>query len=185
MHHDELWQLYYKNGEPVSGEGWDSARDNPEKSGSDKIVGVAIVFLYRVRDDGEVEFLWQRRADNVDRYPGYYDISAGGHINLGETVIEAAIREAKEEIGITINADDLQYGFMQPFNKNRFAWLYLVDWTDKPEDFHFNDHEVSEVKWVKYSETADFVQNFAKPPLAKDEAAFLLIDEWLKIHGYL
>ena len=185
MHHDELWQIYAPNGEPISGAGWDSALNNPEETGSDAIVGIAIVFLYRVNGTGEIEFLWQRRSAEVDRHPGKWDISAGGHINLGESTIDAAIREAHEEIGAEITADDLIYGFMQPFNKNRLAWLYFVNWTGREDAFSFNDKEVSEVRWIKYSEMEEFRKNFAKAPLAKDTVAFLMVGEWLKMHGYL
>ena len=184
MHHDEMWQVYALNGEPISGLGWDSARDNPEKSNADEIVGVAVVFLYRVRD-GVLEFLWQRRSEKVDRYPGYYDISAGGHINLGESLVEAAVREADEEIGAKISADDLQFVTMIPFNKNRFAWVYAVDYTGREETFAFNDEEVSEVKWVSYDELEEFRKTYAKPPLQKEELTFLFLDRWLKMHGYL
>ena len=184
MHHDELWQVYYPNGEPIPGEGWDSGLDNPEKTGGSAIVGVAVVFLYRFKD-GELELLWQRRADGIDRYPGYYDISAGGHINLGETLIEGAIRETYEEIGVKIEANDLQFAFTKAFNKNRFAWIFMVDYTDRLEEFCFNDKEVSEVKWVPYSEIEEFRKKFAKPPLAKDDITFVNLDDWLKMHGYL
>ncbi len=184
MHHDETWQLYYPNGEAIVGKGWDSALDNPEKTGSDEIVGVAVIFLYRVCDD-EIEFLWQKRSETVDRYPGYYDISAGGHINLGESLVEAAIRETSEEIGSIITPEDLQFMTMRPFNKNRFAWVYMVDWSDKKDEFSFNDKEVSEVKWVKYSEMDAFWKTFAKPPLQNDKLTFLCLTEWLKMHGYL
>ena len=184
MHHDELWQLFRQNGEPMIGASWESALGNPGAD-VDEIVGVAITFLYRRRENGGVEFLWQKRADDIDRYPGYYDLSAGGHINLGESAVEAAIREAREEIGARLDADDLMYGFMRPFNKNRFAWLYFVDYTDMSNEFHFDDNEVSEVKWVLYDEMRDFVHNYAKPPLAKDEMTFDFVDEWLKMHGII
>lgn len=184
MHTDESWQLFARNGEPIPGASWDSALGNPDYEAKE-IVGIAIVFLYRVREDGELEFLWQRRAPNIDRYPGYYDLSAGGHINLGEPTVEAAIREGREEIGVSLTADDLQYGFMQPFNKNRLAWLYFVDYTGRAEDFHFDDNEVDEVKWVPYREMGEFVKNYAKPPLARDEMTFVLVDAWLKMHGLI
>ena len=183
MHNDEQWQVYYPNGEPIPNEGWDSALDNPEKTGNDAIVGVAVVFLYRFRDDGELEFLWQKRADGVSRYPGYYDISAGGHINLGETVVEGAIREAREEIGAKITAQDLQFAFTKPFNRNRFAWIFVVDWTGRGEEFEFDDGEVSEVKWVEYSEMEAFRKQYAKPPLQKDDITFTNLHDWLKMHG--
>lgn len=183
MHYDEMWQVYAPNGEPIVGEGWDSALDNPEKTGSDKIVGVAVVFLYRYDAEGELEFLWQRRAPGVDRYPGYYDISAGGHINMGETVVEGAIRECREEIGIMITADDLQFAFTKPFNRNRFAWIFMVDWTGRQEEFYFNDNEVSEVKWVAYRDIDEFRKKNAKPPLQRDDITFLNLDDWMRMRG--
>ncbi len=183
MHNDELWQVYSPNGEPIPGKGWESSLDNPEVSGSDLIVGVAVVYLYRFNQDGELELLWQKRAEGIDRFPGYYDISAGGHVNLGETVIEAAIRETREEIGAKVKADDLQFAFTKSFNKNRFAWIFMVDWTSKPDEFHFDDKEVSEVKWVPYIETEKFRKKFAKPPLVKDDNTFLNLKDWLEMHG--
>ena len=179
MHHDELWQVYYPNGEVIVGKGWDSALGNPEISGSDAIVGVAVVFLYRLNENGDVELLWQKRSSEVDRYPGDYDISAGGHINLGESIVEGAIRECREEIGVDIVAEDLRFVTMRPFNKNRFAWVFLVDWSDRECSFHFNDREVSEVKWVALDEVDDFKRKYAKKPLKNDELTFGVIREWL------
>ena len=147
-------------------------------------MGVSIVFLYRRGKDG-LEFLWQKRSEEIDRYPGDWDISAGGHINLGESLIEAAVREAREEIGATISADELELVTMYPFNKNRFAWIYLVDWTEKADEFHFDDHEVTEVKWVKYDEMDDFREKYAKAPLKKDRMTFDMMDMWLRTHGNL
>ena len=184
MHKDELWQIYAPNGEPIADAGWDSALGNPEVTGADEIVGVAVVFLYRF-NDGELELLWQKRAEGVDRYPGYYDISAGGHINLGETVVEGAVREVREEIGATISGEDLQFAFTKPFNKNRFAWIFMADWTGKEDEFSFDDKEVSEVKWVPYAETEKFRKEFAKPPLQKDDITFINLDDWLKLKGII
>lgn len=184
MHKDEMWQVYDPNGDPIPGEGWDSALNNPEKTGSSKIVGVAVVFLYRISSDGILEVLWQRRSDKIDRYPGDYDISAGGHVNLGESFVEAAVRETREEIGAEIDASELRLVTERGFNKNRFAWVYAVDWTNKPEDFHFNDKEVSEIKWVPFDETEEFRVKYAKAPLKKDELTFALLGEWFKQHGY-
>ncbi len=183
MHKDEQWQTYFPNGEPIVGAGWDSALDNPEKSGGDAIVGVAVVFLYRHNKLGELELLWQRRSDKIDRYPGKYDISAGGHINLGETVVEGAVRECREEIGAEIDISDLHFVTMTPFNKNRFAWVFMVDWTGREENFHFDDEEVSEVKWVPYAEIDEFREKYAKNPLKKDNLTFAMLDNWFRMHG--
>lgn len=185
MHKDEIWQIYAPNGEAIPGSGWESALDNPEKTGSDAIVGVAVVFLYRKNDDGELELLWQRRSESIDRYPGDYDISAGGHINLGESVAQAAVRETREEIGADILVEDLNFVTMRPFNKNRFAWIFAVDFTGRGENFHFDDNEVSEVRWVAFSKTNDFKEKFAKAPLKKDNLTFECLKEWFLQRGDL
>ena len=185
MHHDEIWQVYAPNGEPISGVGWSAELANPEETGDETIVGVAIVFLYRVAENGELEFLWQKRSAIIDRYPNDWDISAGGHINLGESVVEGAVREAREEIGVEININDLNFVTMWPFNKNRFAWIYAVDWSGKGDNFHFDDKEVSEVKWVPLSEMEEFRKKYAKEPLKNDRFTFEAWDGWLRIHGYL
>lgn len=182
MHKDELWQIYFPNGEPIFGEGWKAELGNPEVTGADAIVGVAVVFLYRFIDGG-LEFLWQKRSDKVDRFSGRYDISAGGHINLGETVVEGAIRELSEEIGVEVSAEDLKFAFTKPFNKNRFAWIFMVDWTGRDDDFKFNDEEVSEVKWVPYKDIDEFRKKYAKAPLQKDDITFINLDDWLKMQG--
>ena len=184
MHFDETWQIYHKNGEPIAGAGWESALNNPEETGSDAIVGVAVVFLYRHGENG-LELLWQKRSEKIDRYPGDFDISAGGHINLGESIVEAAVRETHEEIGAEISAEDLNFVAMRPFNKNRFAWVYLVDFTGREENFHFDDDEVSEVKWVRFSETDEFRVKYGKAPLKKDDVSFECIKEWFAQHGDL
>jgi isopentenyl-diphosphate delta-isomerase type 1 len=46
------------------------------------------------------ELFLQKRAQTKDEFPGYYDSSAAGHVNPGESYHEAAERELKEELGI-------------------------------------------------------------------------------------
>jgi isopentenyl-diphosphate delta-isomerase len=54
------------------------------------------VFLFN--SDGEL--FVQKRAMAKDEFPGCYDSSAAGHLNLGEDYFSAAHRELKEELGI-------------------------------------------------------------------------------------
>ena len=185
MHQDEYWQVFDKSGEPIPGEGWAADLDNPEKTGSDKIVGAVLIFLYRINDAGELEILWQKRSDTVSRWPGKYDSAAGGHINLGESLMDAAIRESREEIGAEISVSDLQYmGSFTP-RLTRLVWAFMVDYSGRPDDFHFDDNEVSEVKWVSYKDLDVFRNNYLKKPLAESVIVFEMIDEWLKMHGII
>lgn len=53
------------------------------------------------------KLLLQRRSQRKDLFPGYYCASASGHVDRGEEYASAALREAYEELGITLPASDL------------------------------------------------------------------------------
>ena len=184
MHKDEKWQLFYSNGEPMVDK-WRSAElDNPGPE-EDDIVGGAVVHLYRKNPEGEIELLWQQRSFKIDHYPGKWDVSAGGHVNLGETFADAVVREAHEEIGIDISVNDLTLVGLRRSRKGIINFIYLVDWTGRPEDFKFDDGEVAAVKWVPLSKTDEFRREFAKKPVAEDDATYMSIQKWLEKHANL
>ena len=53
------------------------------------------------------EILLAQRAASKTICPLLWDVSVAGHIDAGETVEVAAIRETKEEIGLDISENDL------------------------------------------------------------------------------
>lgn len=53
------------------------------------------------------QLLLQKRKSNKDIQPGKWDTSIGGHIQAGESINQALIREAKEEINADINLDKI------------------------------------------------------------------------------
>jgi isopentenyldiphosphate isomerase len=53
--------------------------------------------------------LLQKRGLEKDTFPGLWDVSVAGHVQAGETPMEAAIREVKEEIGLEITPAALDF----------------------------------------------------------------------------
>ncbi|WP_290696504.1 NUDIX domain-containing protein [Lacinutrix sp.] len=53
------------------------------------------------------EILLQQRAASKVIFPLLWDVSVAGHIDAGETIKSGAIREIKEEIGLTISENGL------------------------------------------------------------------------------
>lgn len=51
--------------------------------------------------------LMQKRSQSASKFPGYW-IGPGGHVDEGEDVLSAAIREVKEETGVTIREEDIK-----------------------------------------------------------------------------
>jgi len=53
--------------------------------------------------------LLQRRAATKENWPDLWDVSVAGHISSGETAIDAAVREAQEELGLALTPQDLTH----------------------------------------------------------------------------
>lgn len=73
--------------------------------------------------DGRI--LIQQRAAKKDTFPSLWDVSAAGHIGAGEVPIEAALREVEEEIGLALEASDLEY--MGTFKESHQHGAHLID----------------------------------------------------------
>ena len=96
-----------------------------------------------------------------------------GHIEKGETEIEAAIREISEETGLVVNEED----FLKDF---RFADTYKIKGTlpetkgkiiDKTSVYYLcgvkndcnnmtkkEDEEISEMKWMSFEEAINYLK---------------------------
>lgn len=81
----------------------------------------------------------------------------GGHMDEGETLEQAAIREVKEETGISITADQLKMIYSEKLLSHRSGKEFVVFGfiADVKEQDATNindpDHEFSELKWVEIS----------------------------------
>ncbi len=64
--------------------------------------------------DSRGRLLLQRRDERKQTDPGKWDISVAGHVSAGQTVLEAALRETQEELGLSLNGDELELIFIAP-----------------------------------------------------------------------
>src|SRR5690606_7878108 len=64
------------------------------------------VHLWLFTTEGEI--LLQQRSHKKEIYPLLWDVSVSGHIDAGESFIDAAIRETKEEVGLKLQPSSLQ-----------------------------------------------------------------------------
>ncbi len=69
------------------------------------MVPAAYVLLRREKD-GRDQVLLQLRA-NTGYKDGHWAAAAAGHVERGESVVEAACREVAEELGVTVDPEDL------------------------------------------------------------------------------
>lgn len=57
---------------------------------------------------GSGKVLLQQRGKHKDTHPLLWDVSVAGHVGAGEDIKSAAVREVKEEIGVSVNENDLE-----------------------------------------------------------------------------
>jgi 8-oxo-dGTP pyrophosphatase MutT (NUDIX family) len=106
------------------------------------------------------------RAPHVALAPNIWGVT-GGHVNAGETSIDAAIRETKEEIGLSVTKEELC--FVATFKKqwddetqetlNIFRDTYLVKKDIELSRLQLQEEEVSQVKWINILDLVDCVEN--------------------------
>ena len=58
-------------------------------------------------NDGRI--LLQRRSPEKENNPGLWDVSAAGHVSAGESVVDSAVREVGEELGLRIDPSELRH----------------------------------------------------------------------------
>ena len=51
--------------------------------------------------------LLQKRGSNKETFPNLWDVSVAGHVSSGESILDGALREIKEEIGLQLKSNDL------------------------------------------------------------------------------
>ena len=112
----------------------------------------AHVWLYT--KDGRI--LLAQRAATKTIYPLLWDVSVAGHVDAGETIEHAAVREVKEEIGLTLAEDQLnKIGIFDCFQTygngiidNEFHHTFISELTVVLNELHLDSIEVEAVKLV-------------------------------------
>lgn len=107
------------------------------------VVGVVII-------NENNEILLQKRSRFKRVNPSKWGI-CGGKVDLGETPLEAGIRETLEEIGIFLNKEELKFLSMDINEKLHFTVYYVIKNIDINE-CRLQEEELEEVKYFRIEE---------------------------------
>ena len=144
------------------------------------------VHIWIINQNGEV--LLQRRSPNKDSNPNMLDISCAGHLSAGDESLEGAVRELKEELGLDVRPNELQFiktikrssRYTETFINNEFDDLYILRTNKTVDDMKMQEEEVSEIFFVPFKEFKKMVENRQPDLLCHDEefdALFELLDD--------
>lgn len=126
----------------------------------------AHIWLYT--KSGEI-LLAQRSASKVI-CPLLWDVSVAGHIDAGERLHLAAIREVKEEIGLSISEEDLEkigvFECFQTYNNgiidNEFHHTFISELKIDISKLQLQMEEVEAVKLVSLDEFRNILNQIGK-----------------------
>ncbi|WP_236959317.1 NUDIX hydrolase [Joostella atrarenae] len=116
--------------------------------------------------DGKV--LIQKRVADKKTFPNKWDVSVAGHISAGETPEASAIREVKEEIGLSISEKDLDrigvHRSSVVHSKDvidcEFHHIFLVELKQPIETLKIQESEVAEIKLVTINMYLEALKNY-------------------------
>ena len=101
--------------------------------------------------NGKNEMLCQMRNPAKKHYGGCWDLSAGGFVLSGEEPPQAARRELKEELGIALEPEALQFLFTEPFSYVLDDY-FLARTEADPASLVLEEEEVAEARWFSAEE---------------------------------
>lgn len=121
------------------------------------------IWIIRKNAEGKTELLLQKRALHKDSHPGCYDISSAGHISAGEGVIESAVREIGEELGICADERDFEYVgvrkakfdsefYGKPFHDRELSHVFIYRKPINESSLKLQESEVQSVMWTEFDE---------------------------------
>lgn len=151
--------------------------------------GTVHIWIVRENEKSGYDILLQKRSNNKDSHPGCYDISSAGHISTGDEIMESALRELWEELGLSVQPEQLElfgtthvkfektfYG--KRFRDNEISSDFVYRQPVDIDKLNLQESEVSEVRWMDYEECRQKVAQGSMPNCINPE-------EFEKLGDYL
>ena len=115
--------------------------------------------------DGD-SVLMQLRGKHVKNFPLTWDISAAGHFQAGETALQGAKRELKEELGIDWSFGDINEGAIIHMDMAEngapiyeHIYLYFLKIKLDISELKLQAEELEDVKWISWKEFQNFINS--------------------------
>jgi 8-oxo-dGTP pyrophosphatase MutT (NUDIX family) len=111
----------------------------------------AVALIITANEAGDACFLITRRAARLKNHSGQFALP-GGRLDHGETIVEAALRETHEEVGLRLAPDDV-LGQLDDFpTRSGFRMSPVVAWAEPGQTLRPNPDEVEKLHIVPLAE---------------------------------
>lgn len=133
------------------------------------------------------ELLIQKRSCQKSFFPNVWDVSVGGHVDAGESSIDASVREVFEEIGVKLKPNEMEFLFSFADSNiydgvlvNEIADVFLVRKDVEISKLKYQSEEVETTKWIGFDE---FLKKCYTNEFLPHTKGYEKFEEWLKANG--
>ncbi len=164
---EELYDVFTRDGEylgtrPITDHNHYN-NDNPE-------FYFKIVWILLLNENNEI--LIQKRSNNLKVHPGKWELSSSGHVNSGENELDAALRETKEEVGVSLDKNNIRL-IKTYIHKDAITYTYIARIRNNT-NLTLQKEEVDEVKWISLYEFKNLIYTDDFVPRNREYYEFLL-----------
>lgn len=99
--------------------------------------------IFVVLTDKKGRVWMQKRSMNKEQYPGYWTVTASGHVAKGQSYLEAARRELWEEVGVKVVLEEERKWLHEREGNRAMIQVFLGRYEG---EFELDLGEVSEVR---------------------------------------
>lgn len=132
------------------------------------------VAVFIINDNKQV--LLQKRSANKRFNPNKWALCAG-HVDTGESLESAALRELNEEVGINVSINDLRPFAEREFtigdSNSHITYFYYVKSNLDENDFIIQREELSKVKWFDLDKVINMIKSNDETTVFKEERIYL------------
>ncbi len=145
----EIWDIYDKNLTPTG---------RTFHEGIKLKDGEYSFLVHIIIRNKESKYLLQQRALTKKYYPGQWDATCG-KVQSGESGIEAAMREVKEELGLDTKKEQYTLFFHEIYHNSVLLDIFLLELDFLEKDCIIQKEEVEQIKFYSFDEMVEILKN--------------------------
>lgn len=105
----------------------------------------------------KMQMLMQKRSRKKDMDPGKWSYAVGGHVTVGQTYMQCALREIEEELGIKTSIKLIAKVLIKMKKETEYTALFEAKISSNTS-ITIDQDEVAQTKWIPIDQLKTFIK---------------------------